>query len=110
MAKVAHSAIIIQKAFRIYKKKKLEGKLRKGVVKVNIQKVSLVLFYKDFLFKVRKASKSQSSFAQVVQSAVTIQRAYRIYKKRKTAGLIKKRKPLRKPSITKQAKVRKQFI
>ena len=35
MAKVAHSAIIIQKAFRIYKKKKLEGTLRKGVVKVN---------------------------------------------------------------------------
>ena len=35
MAKVAHSAIIIQKAFRIYKKKKLEGRLRKGVVKVN---------------------------------------------------------------------------
>ena len=34
MAKVAHSAIIIQKAFRIYKKKKLEGRLRKGVVKV----------------------------------------------------------------------------
>ena len=34
MAKVAHSAIIIQKAFRIYKKKKLEGTLRKGVVKV----------------------------------------------------------------------------
>ena len=50
MAKVAHSAIIIQKAFRIYKKKKLEGKLRKGVVKVNIKKVKFVLFNKDFLF------------------------------------------------------------
>ena len=44
MAKVAHSAIIIQKAFRIYKKKKLEGKLRKGVVKVNMQKVFVVRF------------------------------------------------------------------
>ena len=38
MAKVAHSAIIIQKAFRIYKKKKMEGKLRKGVVKVSKSK------------------------------------------------------------------------
>ena len=43
MAKVAHSAIIIQKAFRIYKRKKLEGRLRKGVVKVNETKVSMFL-------------------------------------------------------------------
>ena len=68
-----------------------------------------LLFYEDIIFKVKRGSKSQSSFAKVVQSAVTIQRAYRIYKKRKSAGLIKKRKPLRKPSITKQAKVRTQL-
>ena len=28
MAKVAHSAIIIQRAFRIYKRRKAEGRLR----------------------------------------------------------------------------------
>ena len=106
MAKVAHSAIIIQKAFRIYKRKKLEGRLRKGVVKVNETKVSMFyIHFTFFIFKVRKSSNSQSSFAQVVQSAVTIQRAYRIYKNRKSAGLVKQRKPSVKTSITKQAKV-----
>lgn len=112
MAKVAHSAIIIQKAFRIYKKKKLEGRLRKGVVKVNnSQKFFSPFIYNVNTFKARRSSKkSESSFATVVQSAVTIQRAYRIYKKRKSAGLVKKRKPSRKPSITKQAKVGTKFI
>ena len=40
MAKVAHSAIIIQRAFRIYKRKKIEGRLRRPN-KVNILNVLL---------------------------------------------------------------------
>lgn len=53
----------------------------------------------------RNGAPPSSSFADVVQSALTIQRAYRIYKKKKIAGVIKKKKPARKPSITKQTKV-----
>ena len=56
MAKVAHSAIIIQKAFRIYKRKKLEGRLRKGVVKVNETKVSMFL-YKFYVFHIQGEEK-----------------------------------------------------
>merc|ERR1712079_775555 len=58
MAKVAHSAIIIQRAFRRWKWKRLEGKLRRSS-------------------KVRNGGPPSSSFADVVQSALTIQRAYR---------------------------------
>ena len=56
MAKVAHSAIIIQKAFRIYKRKKLEGRLRKGVVKVNETKVSMFL-YTFYVFHIQGEEK-----------------------------------------------------
>ena len=41
----------------------------------------------------RNGAPPSSSFADVVQSALTIQRAYRIYKKKKIAGVIKKKKP-----------------
>ena len=56
MAKVAHSAIIIQKAFRIYKRKKLEGRLRKGVVKVNETKVPMFL-YTFYVFHIQGEEK-----------------------------------------------------
>ena len=52
MSKVAHSAIIIQRAFRLFRKKQVEGRLRRakglesqnGLTINNSKKVSLGLF------------------------------------------------------------------
>ena len=67
----------------------------------------LIIFILFPQVKSSKKPQSKSDFGQVVQSALTIQRAFRRYKSKKPTRPTTKPKVIRKrkPSITKQAKV-----
>merc|ERR1712128_277426 len=99
LADVVHAAITIQRAYRRYKKRKIE---RVNMTRKQDQKKSGLKSQKSKQELTRKTSKtnqgplrkqkSKPKFAEVVHAAITIQRAYRRYKKKKEEKRKKKAK------------------